>query len=76
MPHAVSPSFQKPYHIKVYFRPKLFMQLCIMDIRIQSPDWRIVTVNSIKLLSTSTSTRVLSSIVSGTMKLETRELLD
>ena len=63
----------------VYFRPNLFIQLCIVQFRMQSPDWLNITVKSticqvrmIIMLSTSTN---LSSIVSGTMKLETREPL-
>ena len=63
----------------VCFRPNLFIQLCIMQFRMQSPEWLNITFESticqvrmIILLSTSTS---LSSIVSGTTKLETREPL-
>ena len=55
------------------------MKLCITQFRMQSPDWLNITVKStiyqvrmIILLSTSTN---LSSIVSGTMKLETKEPL-
>ena len=63
----------------VYFRPNLFIQLCIMQFRMQSPEWLNITFESticqvcmIILLSTSIN---LSSIVSGTTKLETREPL-
>ena len=55
------------------------MKLSITQFRMQSPDWLTITFESIiyqvrmiTLLSTSTN---LSSIVSGTMKLETREPL-
>ena len=59
------------------FGPKLFKQF-----RIPSPNWLNITVKStiyqvciVILLSTSPNARVLSSIVSRTMKLETRKLL-
>ena len=55
------------------------MKLSITQFRMQSPDWLTITFEStiyqfrmIILLSTSTN---LSSIVSGTMKLETKESL-
>ena len=47
--------------LPVYFGPKLFMQLCIMQFRMQSPIWLNITVRStvyqarvIILLNTST----------------------
>ena len=58
------------------------MQLCIKQFRMPSPNWLNITIKStiyqvcmVILLSTSPNARVLSSVVSRTMKLETRKLL-
>ena len=43
MLYAVSASFQKSYHVEYILEPNC---LCIMQFRMQSPEWLNITVKS------------------------------